>query len=238
MPVGYNPFIDPSPISVMGMWDCDAMKDRCSGVKPSISLRSRWVLSPVWSHSRPSWTARVLGAPSVERPRTKTSGRFWHMAESESTTVSICLLSLTHTYSSSPCGTRMFISELLALTMSQLRESLLRYTWQPSVLLMEMVGTLPSTYSWTFDWQRCMYVAEFALIKCKCHLQTDSAQIYHNMCHTKPKHAELRCSESFSIIFLTCSWTAFELMISTIPTTFSNTKPSFLQLSERWKYTY
>lgn len=145
-----------------------------------------------------------------------------------------CLSILT--YSSSPCGTRMFISELLALTMSQLRESLLRYTWQPSVLLMEMVGTLPSTCRWTFDWHRCMYVAEFALIKCN-HLQIDSAQIYHNMCHTKPKRARLRCSESFSVIFLTCSWTAFELMISTIPTTFSNTKPSFLQLSERWKYT-
>lgn len=167
--------------------------------------------------------------------KTRTSGRFWHMkglVESESTTVSICLLSLTLTYSSSPCGTRMFISELLALTMSQLRESLLRYTWQPSVLLMEMVGTLPSTYRWTFDWQRYTYVAEFVLIIMQPFL-TDSAQIYENMCHTKPKHAGLRCSESFCTIFLTCSWTAFELMISTIPTTFSNTKPSFLQLSER-----
>lgn len=42
-------------------------------------------------------------------------------------------------------GTRTFISELLALMTSQPRESLLRYTWQPSVLLMEMVGTLPKT---------------------------------------------------------------------------------------------
>lgn len=50
------------------------------------------------------------------------------------------------TYSSSPCGTRMFISELLALTMSQSSDSLLRYTWQPSVLLMEIVGTLPKTW--------------------------------------------------------------------------------------------
>lgn len=39
----------------------------------------------------------------------------------------------------------MFISELLALTISHSSEALLRYTWHPSVLLMEMVGTFPST---------------------------------------------------------------------------------------------
>lgn len=32
-------------------------------------------------------------------------------------------------------------------------------------------------------------------------------------------------------VFLTCNWIPLELMISTIPTTFSKTKPSFLQLS-------
>ena len=42
-------------------------------------------------------------------------------------------------------GTSTFISELLALTISHDREPWLRYTWQPSVLLMEMVGTLPIT---------------------------------------------------------------------------------------------
>lgn len=42
-------------------------------------------------------------------------------------------------------GTSTFISELLALMISHDSESWLRYTWQPSVLLMEMVGTLPKT---------------------------------------------------------------------------------------------
>lgn len=39
----------------------------------------------------------------------------------------------------------MFISEDLALTISQSNASSLRYMWQPSVLLMEIVGTFPIT---------------------------------------------------------------------------------------------
>lgn len=38
----------------------------------SISLRSQWVLSPVWTHPKQSWTAPVLETLSVERPRTST----------------------------------------------------------------------------------------------------------------------------------------------------------------------
>lgn len=49
------------------------------------------------------------------------------------------------TKSPSSLGTRTFISELLALMTSHWRESLLKYTWQPSVLLMEMEGTFPMT---------------------------------------------------------------------------------------------
>lgn len=59
--------------------------------------------------------------------------------------VTFCLDCRILTNSPSSLGTRTFISELLALMTSQLRESLLRYTWQPSVLLMEMVGTFPMT---------------------------------------------------------------------------------------------
>lgn len=49
------------------------------------------------------------------------------------------------TNSPSSLGIRTFISELLAVMTWHLMESLLRYTWQPSVLLMEMVGTFPMT---------------------------------------------------------------------------------------------
>lgn len=53
---------------------------------------------------------------------------------------------ITLTKSPPSVGIRTFISDDLALTISQSREFLLRYTWQPSVLLMEIVGTLPITY--------------------------------------------------------------------------------------------
>lgn len=139
LPAGYHP----KHISVTGNWDCGWAKTNncCFGVEASVSRRSRWVLSPVWSRSTLFWTARVLGTPSVEQPGAQ-------LVKQELGSGSDTLIFLALTYSSSPCGTRMFISELLALTMSQSSESLLRYTWQPSVLLMEMVGTLPNTCRW------------------------------------------------------------------------------------------
>lgn len=51
----------------------------------------------------------------------------------------------TLTNSPSPDGTETFISELLALMISQSNESLLRKIRQPSVLLMEIMGALPRT---------------------------------------------------------------------------------------------
>lgn len=43
-------------------------------------------------------------------------------------------------------GISTFISDDLELTISTARESLERYIWQPSVLSIEMVGTLPKTW--------------------------------------------------------------------------------------------
>lgn len=102
-------------------------------VPDSLELLRYWKL-PLYNNQEYNCKTKTL--------HVKDSGK--HSAEKEANIVSTCPLSLTLTYSSS-CGIRMFISELLALTMSQLRESLLRQTWQPSVLLMEMVGTLPNT---------------------------------------------------------------------------------------------
>ena len=49
------------------------------------------------------------------------------------------------TKSPDSCGISMFISEDLAVTMSALIESLLRYTIHPSVLSIDTVGTFPKT---------------------------------------------------------------------------------------------
>lgn len=46
----------------------------------------------------------------------------------------------------SPFGMQIFISEDLAVMISAVTESLLRNTWQPSVLSMDTVGHLPVTY--------------------------------------------------------------------------------------------
>ena len=40
-----------------------------------------------------------------------------------------------------------FISEDLAVMISVAKESLLKNIWQPSVLSMEIVGTLPNTWN-------------------------------------------------------------------------------------------
>ena len=53
---------------------------------------------------------------------------------------------------SSPLGTITFISLHLALTISVLRDCLLRNIWHPSVLSTMMMGTLPRHWTWTL-WQ-------------------------------------------------------------------------------------
>lgn len=42
-------------------------------------------------------------------------------------------------------GTKTFISEDFELTISTFKDSELKYIWQPSVLSIEIVATLPST---------------------------------------------------------------------------------------------
>lgn len=70
----------------------------------------------------------------------------------------------TLTNSPSLPGTRTFISELLALMISHFKESLLRYTWQPSVLLMEIVGTFPITWAGRSTQERSVINAAVRLI--------------------------------------------------------------------------
>ena len=53
---------------------------------------------------------------------------------------------------SSPLGTITFTSLHLALTISVLRDCLLRNIWHPSVLSTMMMGTLPRHWTWTL-WQ-------------------------------------------------------------------------------------
>lgn len=57
-----------------------------------------------------------------------------------------CSFGVKLTKSPFPFGTKTFISEDLELTISTSRDSGLRYIWQPSVLSIDIVGTLPSTW--------------------------------------------------------------------------------------------
>ena len=175
---------------------------------------------------------------------------------------------------------RTFISEDLALTISQSREFLLRYTWQPSVLLMEMVGTLPITCRgnqehWVLASGRTTVncgksfpcftgaheqltgvhrywilgvvgmVLETAQDKgqfLSCNIQSSSPYRPQSPISTKVTSVGRLCLFQFPRdqrkkprYQVTWTLTSLLLIISTMPTTSSNTRPSFLQLSRRRK---
>lgn len=100
-------------------------------------------------HSQPPSLAlewQLQNRPSRLIPTVAPCGPFPWASEQESRGAPQPRSKLALTKSPPSAGIRTFISDDLALTISQSREFLLRYTWQPSVLLMEIVGTLPITY--------------------------------------------------------------------------------------------
>lgn len=117
--------------------DLSGLRHQFGAVPNSLELLRHWKL-PLQNNQEHNCKTKTA--------HMKESGKHSETSRERQHSLSPCPFSQTLTYSPSSCGIMMFISELLALTTSQLRESLLRQTWQPSVLLMEMVGTVPNTY--------------------------------------------------------------------------------------------
>lgn len=170
----------------------------------NIRLRSLWVLWPVWSRSRQSWIVLELETLSVEERK------------------------------------RIFKNKCLS-----------KQDWQT----MAGDGIMSSTYKFIiFLWYQDVHLravstndvtvegfpaqvdlAALGLVDRNCgnfsqNLQQNIRKVWVRTHPQPPGTTVLNLILEF---ILTCSWTAFEFIISTIPTTFSNTSPSFLQLSTR-----
>lgn len=110
-------------VKTMKHWSAcnlSGLRHQFGAIPNSLELLRHWKL-PLWETQEDNCQTRTAHLKDSGKCGINTCSE-----PSRQRRPSPCPLSQTLTYSSSPCGIRMFISELLALTMSQSRESLLR----------------------------------------------------------------------------------------------------------------